>query len=56
MLDNMERLRLVSRNSVHLDLLETRTNTIPSGKRLYVSEFGKAFVRAFRLPKHAARA
>jgi Abortive infection alpha len=50
MVDNLERLKLVSRSNVFLSTDDTRTNTFPSGNHLYISEFGKAFIRACRLP------
>ena len=51
-IENLERLMLVTRNSVVLSSDETLVNTFPSGNRLYVTQFGRAFVRACRVSKN----
>jgi hypothetical protein len=51
MLENLERLMLVTRTNVPLSLDDKIVNTIPPANHLYVSELGKAFVRACRTPR-----
>jgi len=51
MIENLERLMLVTRNAVRLSLDDKLINTFPSANHLYVSELGKAFVRACREPE-----
>ena len=51
MLGNLERLMVVTRNSVPLSTEEARTNTFSHANHLYLSELGKAFVRACHVPK-----
>ena len=50
MIDNLERLRLVTRNMVPLSDDDKVHHTFPPANHLYVSELGKAFVRACREP------
>jgi hypothetical protein len=51
MIDNLERLRLVTRNMVPLSVDDKVHHTFPPANHLYVSELGKAFVRACREPE-----
>lgn len=51
MIDNLERLRLATRNRVPLSVDDTVQHTFPPANHLYVSELGKAFVRAYREPE-----
>jgi hypothetical protein len=47
MIENMERLKLVTRVNVPLNF-DRLTNTFPAANHLYISELGRAFVRACR--------
>jgi len=49
MIENLERLVLVTRTNVPLSLEDKIVHTMPSANHLYVSELGKAFVRACRI-------
>ena len=49
MVDDLERLKLVTRIDVPLTF-DRLTNTFPAANHLYISELGRAFVRACRLP------
>ena len=49
MLENLERLMLVTRTNVPLSLDDKIVNTMPPANHLYVSELGKAFVLACRI-------
>jgi hypothetical protein len=51
MIENMERLMLVTRTNIPLSLDDKIVNTMPPANHLYVSELGKAFVRACRIPR-----
>lgn len=51
LVDNMERLKLVTRTNVPLSFDDKISHTFPSGNHLYMTDLGKAFVRACRLPK-----
>src|SRR6266852_1102029 len=51
MVENLERLMLVTRDTVPLSLNDSLTNTFPPANRLYVTELGRSFVRACHLPK-----
>jgi hypothetical protein len=53
MIENLERLMLVTRTNVPLSLDDKIVNTMPPANHLYVSELGKAFVRACRVPTKA---
>ena len=53
LIENLERLMLVTRMNVPLSFDDKILNTMPPANHLYVSELGKAFVRACRLPKTA---
>jgi hypothetical protein len=54
-IENLERLMLVSRNTgVHLTAEEQR-NTFAAANHLYMTDFGKAFVRSCRIPKRPVR-
>lgn len=48
--DNLERLRLVTRNLTPLAVDDVLTNTMGPDNHLFISELGKAFVKACRLP------
>jgi hypothetical protein len=49
MLENLERLMLVTRTSLPLSLDDKIVNTTPPANHLQVSELGKAFVLACRI-------
>jgi hypothetical protein len=49
MLENLERLMLVTRTNLPLSLDDKIVNTMPPANHLYVSELGKAFVLACRI-------
>jgi hypothetical protein len=48
--DNLERLRLVTRNLTALAVDDALANTMATGNHLYMTELGKAFVNACRFP------
>jgi Abortive infection alpha len=52
MVENLQRLMLVTRVTVPLSLDDGSTSTFPPANRLYVTELGKSFVRACHLPKN----
>jgi abortive infection alpha-like protein len=54
MVENLERLMLVTRVTVPLSLDDSLTNTFPPANRLYVTELAKSFVRACHLPQRAS--
>jgi hypothetical protein len=49
MIENLERLMLVTRTNVPLSLDDKIVHTMPPANHLFVSELGKAFVRACRI-------
>jgi hypothetical protein len=49
MIENLERLMLVTRTKLPLSLDDKIHNVMPGQNHLYVSELGKAFVRACRI-------
>ena|ERR1051326_3125766 len=49
MIENLERLMLVTRTNLPLSLDDKIVNMMPGQNHLYVSELGKAFVRACRI-------
>jgi len=49
MIDNLERLMLVTRTAVEISRTEEIRNVMPPANHLYLSTLGKAFVRACRL-------
>lgn len=51
LIENMERLMLVTRTRVPLSVGNKIVNTMPPANHLYVSELGKIFVRACRVSK-----
>jgi hypothetical protein len=53
MMDDLERLQLVTRNSVLVTGGDEGINIFPAGNHLHLSELGKAFIRACRAPKPA---
>jgi hypothetical protein len=50
MIENLERLMLVTRIAVPLSFDDKVQHSFPPANHLFVSEFGKAFIRACRLP------
>lgn len=50
-IDNLERLRLVTRNVTALAVDDELFNAMPAGNHLYITELGRTFVNACRLPK-----
>lgn len=48
--DNLERLRLVTRNPIALAIDDALSHTTATGNHLYITELGRAFVDACRLP------
>jgi hypothetical protein len=49
--DNLERLRLVTRNFTALAVDDALSNTMATGNHLYITDLGRAFVNACRFPK-----